>query len=143
MTEDLKFRPLAAEDANFVRETWLGTYRNSPYAGVIANNRFDEVTEDVIKQLFARGAKGLAAYDPAHPESVLGYVVTETCRTGEPVVHYLFVRSTLRQKGLGSKLLEKAGIDKDEKFFYTFRTTHSRHFKQGRYVPSIARRKDP
>lgn len=139
---DTTIRAAKGTDAALILETWVGTYRNSPWAGVIPNNRFNEVTEDAIKQLLLRGSQIDCAVDAANPQHVVGYVVHEKTRLGEPVVHYLFVKDLYRRQGLARQLLEHAGIDPSAKFFYTFKTPFAKYFRGGRYVPAIARRKE-
>lgn len=132
-------------DWSFVKEKWVATYRTSLWAGTVPNNKIREVTEDMIDQLSARGAKTICLCTEELPEHILGFLMFEQTRTGEPVVHYLFVRELYRQKeyAFGRKLLEVAGIDWKEFFFYTHRTKDARKFKSARWEPSIARRKDP
>lgn len=138
------YRGLQASDVEMVLKTWIGTYRNSLHAGVIPNNRFTEITTDAINQLFKRGAQGLAAVNPDCPEHILGYVVSEVTRMGEPVCHYVFVRDLYRRQGMAKELLKKAGVDPSEPFLYTFRTSCASWFgKKAKYVPVIARRKNP
>lgn len=145
---DFAFRPIDDRDQDSFFESWLGTYRRSPWAGVLPNNRYHLWMTEAIHQLLDRGAKALAVVSPEQPDHFLGYVVYETCRTGEPVVHYLFVRDLYRgdnageDHNLGQKLLEAAGIDWRQKFFYTFKTTYSRKFPAGVYCPEVARRKE-
>jgi hypothetical protein len=103
---------------------------------------FEAVTSEAILQLFQRGAKALVhENDDGH---VVAYIVHERTRLDEPVLHYLWVRDGKdRGKGLALDLLRSAGIDPNERFFYTFRTRYTRKplFKNGTYEPSIARRK--
>lgn len=139
-----RFRELDGRDVEFVLKTWIGTYRNSLHAGVIPNNRFNEVTTDAIKQLFGRGARSLAAVNPENPNHVLGYIVSETTRKGEPVVHYVFVGDLHRRKGIAKALMRGVGVDPDEPFIYTFRTACASWFgRNAKYVPVVARRKVP
>jgi hypothetical protein len=77
------FRPFDAQDVKTVLDDWIGTYRKSPWAGTIPNNRFREVQSEAIGQLFSRGSTGLAAVDPSNPSHIIGWVVTETNSKGE------------------------------------------------------------
>lgn len=135
------FRDCTPDDVMDVVKWWTGSYRKSKWAGTIPNNKFSDVQGEVIRQLLSRGAKCLLACNPASPEQVLGFVVHEATRKGEPVVHYLFVKDIYRKRGVSKSLLAEVGIPGDGTAFYTHRTAYSKYYN-GKHVPEIARRKD-
>jgi hypothetical protein len=143
MSKPWSIKPLRDATAipSVVVESWLGSYRCSPWAGAVTNNLFDAVYGDTIRQLFERGALCWIAHNPDDENHVIGYLVTEYTRDGKPVVHYCFVKDYARRNGVARSLFAAAGIDPNEHFFYTFRTPHARAFPGGRYEPAIARRK--
>jgi len=127
------------QDRRFVLDGWLKSWRKSQYAGVVANNRFSEVTFDTIKQLFDRGMTILVA-ESVNPDTKVGFIAYE--RSEIPVLHYLYVKPVLRGLGFGGRLLTEVGITPEEPFVYTFRTSDSRKLVNGTHCPAIGRRKD-
>jgi hypothetical protein len=126
---------------SFVVESWLASYRASPWSGVVTNNLYDAVYGDTIRQLFERGALCWVAHHPDDENHIIGFLVTEYTRDGVPVVHYVFTKDYARRQGVARSLFAAAGIDPKERFFYTFRTGSARAFPGGRYEPAVARRK--
>lgn len=135
--------PDATEIPSVVVESWLGAYRESPWAGVVPNNVYAAVYSEAIRQLVARGALLFMAVNPANPAHILGYMCCEWTRDQVPVVHFMFVKDLYREwkSELYESLLSAAGIDPTSKFFYTFKTGWEKKFPGGRYSPAIARRK--
>lgn len=135
-------RQVAAADVPaVVVESWLGSYRTSPWSGVVPNNVFDAVYTEAIRQIIARGALVWIAHNTDNPDHVIGYLVSEFTRDGVPVVHFCFVKDWARRQGVARSLFEAAGINPKERFFYTFRTGGAKAFPGGRYEPAIGRRK--
>jgi hypothetical protein len=124
-----------------VVESWLASYRRSPWAGAVPNNLYDAVYSDTIRQLVERGAALWLAHNPSRPDHILGYLCSEVTSDGVPVVHFAFVKDLYRRQGIAASLFEAAGINPATKYFYTFKTGAEKHFPGGRYQPAIARRK--
>jgi hypothetical protein len=134
-------RNAGEDDLPDVVHTWLSSFRNSKWAGTIPNNLFNEVQARAIRQLFDRGATVTCCVNPLRPEQVLGWICTETTRKGEPVVHYVFVKPSVRQHGIARTLFAATGIDPKSHFAYTHRTDDAAYFPGGMFAPMIARRK--
>lgn len=137
-------RPATPKDLEYIRSTWLSSYRTSPYAGVVPNNLFDDVYGETITQLILRGMRFVVVANPADPSLLLGWLAYEVSHAPPPyrdeyVVHYLFVKPAYRRLGVASQALASVGIAGP--FFYTFRTSNSKFLKGGVFRPEIARRK--
>ena len=129
-----------AEIPPFVLETWLTSFRKSPWAGVVPNDLYKPVYLNAIKQLLDRGAMVLCAVNPDKPDHILGWICFERTSDSVPVVHYVFVKPLYRKRGVAKSLFASAGIDPTARFFYTFKTPAARYFPGGRFEPAIARR---
>lgn len=141
---NVTFRPAEEGDLSTIYQSWIGTYRRSHYAGTIPNNLFSEVQTHTITQLLARGAKLLVAVTPTFPDFWIAWCCYEQTSDGQPVLHYLFVSDSYREKEfhIGQQLLTAAGLDFTKPLFYTHRTkSWNENFKGHKYAPEIARRK--
>ncbi len=146
-------RPPTPSDLKYIRDTWLSSYRTSPYAGVVPNNLYDNVYSETIDQLILRGMRFVVVANPANPALMLGWLAYEVdCATSQDltrssprrdqyVVHFIFVKPTYRRLGVASQALASVGIS-GASFFYTFKTSSSKYLKGGIYRPEIARRKN-
>ena len=129
-------------DERYIKQTWISSYRNSPWAGTIPNNLFDSVCAETYGQLILRGMKLRVCSNPANPEQLLGWIAFETSPNGDVVVHHAFTKPLFRQLGINSHLLAAAGVTEGASFFYTHKTQSSKYLKGGKYRPEIARRKE-
>lgn len=134
---------ITASDIKFIRDSWLASYRTSPWSGAIPNNLFTEVMGQALDQLFMRGMRVLVIRNPANPELLIGWGAYEVNSRGELTIHYLYTKAPYRKHGAARALLaaiqSRAGA---ERYFYTFKTPASRYFA-GTFRPEIARRKNP
>lgn len=135
------YRELVPGDVALVNDTWSKSFRDSPWAGVIPNNMYHEVTRQTITGLMARGARFIVACRIDDPDQVLGWLCHEDVPGGS-AVHYLFVKGPYRRQGLASELLRRLGTPPDARRFYTHRTRNSGHFPGWTHAPEIARRKE-
>jgi hypothetical protein len=137
------FSPAAALDIKFIRDSWLASYRTSPWAGAVPNNLYQEVYTNAIDQLLARGAKLLVVRNPANKDLVIAWACFELTGRGEVVVHFAYTKPVYRRNGacraLLNAILKHAN---QERFFVTYKTAHTRYFKNATFRPEIARRKD-
>ena len=134
-------RKVLDEDRPFVLNAWLEGYRRSKFAGTVPNNLFDRVYSTAIQQLIDRGMQIdllVAADDDL--DQKLGFIAYETAQNGTLVVHWLYVKTEFREKGLAHFM--RSSVSPSEAFLYTFRTSYSRYFKKAIHAPAIARRKN-
>lgn len=141
LAELISLRTVEPGDMPFVWDSWLRSYRESPWAGVIPNNLYREVTQAVITELRARGAIITLAVRRDDPNEILGYVCHERV-PGGVAVHYVFIKDAVRRQGLASELLSHARLSwpQGTRKFYTFRTRAASYFPDWKHEPAIARR---
>lgn len=130
-------------DLPYIRQSWLMSYRNSPWAGAVPNNLYTEVYSQAMDQLLFRGAKLVTIRNPANPEQLVAWTCYEVTPKNDVVIHFAFCKPTYRRLGAVKALLRTVldGSDAD-RFFYTFRTPNARYFPNGTFRPEIARRRD-
>lgn len=142
MSHPVQYRPAKPSDIPFVMDSWLNSWRVSPWAGCIPNNYYYKVTRAAIEQLIIRGAKLEIACKESDPDKILGWVCSEL--TGpDTVIHYLYVKEGYLPFDIGAKLVERTEGKKPG--FYTYRYRQVQDACPGdqgwRHEPSIARRK--
>lgn len=136
----VEFRPVKPEDMSLVMDSWLKSFRGSPWAGVVTNHTYYDIYRVTIEQLLARGAKLLIAHVPGKPDMIMGYLCYEELKNDETAVHYLYVKDPYRRRQIAARLIKQVHKDNEKPLFYTFKTSYSKHFR-ARHVPEIARRK--
>jgi hypothetical protein len=139
---EVEYRGVYASDLSFIFDSWLRSWRNSPWAGCIPNNEYYPMTRSAIEQLVGRGAEFKVACLKADPERILGWICHEL--TGpDAVVHYLYVKDPYLTLGIGDALV--ASIPGNKPGFYTYRyrqvSEACQHAAGWRHAPEIARRK--
>ena len=106
MNKPISIRPGTADDASFIFSSWLKSYRQSYFARTISNTIYFDQHHAVLRRLIKRCSTDIAC-NPEDPSQIYGYIVHESV-TGIPVVHYVYVKQTFRNMGIGKALLEKA-----------------------------------
>jgi len=97
MTE-IDFRRSTAEDTNFILSSWLKSYRSS--VPLVSDDIYFEYHKAYVTNLILKSTI-IVACDPDYPSSIYGYAVTEP-----EIVHYVYVKHTLRRFGIATALLE-------------------------------------
>ncbi len=102
------FRPMVADDAAFIFDSWLKSYRDSEFAMRVRGPLYRAQQHDLIEKLLRRG-HGVVAADAEEPWHIVGYVAGEafgalTC------IHYLYVKQNFRRKGIARKLYDFASL---------------------------------
>lgn len=134
----LVFRPVAPDELSFVLDSWLKSYRGSPWAGVLRNNRYFEETRGTIEDLLARGAK-LNACVVEETQRIVGFICNES-KDLQACIHYVYVKDPYRRLGVAKELVRQA-TEGSRFVFYTFRTRASKFILPGAvYAAEIARR---
>lgn len=132
------FRPLEDGDLPWVIDSWLTSFRKSPFAGNVSNHRYRGVYGDTIDDLFERGMKVLMVARENKPDQLFAFLAYEDSANG-PVVHYMFTRPGSREMGIATALLEQVGADA-ARFTHTFRTPDLRTaFPNARWKPWLSR----
>ena len=139
LLNEVAFREPNASDVPFLFDSWLRSWRKSPWAGCIPNNLFFPLTRSSIEQLVGRGAKFTIACLAADPEKILGWCCHEL--SGEDaVVHYGYCKDCYLGLGILEALV--AQIPGNKPGYYTHRYRQVSEACPGwRHTPEIARRK--
>lgn len=131
-------RTAIPSDVNFILNSWLKSWRVCKHSGVIGNNKYYEVTKDVIENLIARGAELKVACLFSDENHILGWICIERIKTGQSVVHYLYIKDPYLTMGVPEALTNLV----PDTGFYTFKFNQVREFlPKYKWVPEIARRK--
>lgn len=139
MSSEITFRKPHQGDFKFVFDSWLRSWRTSPWAGCIPNNVYYPLTRSAIEQLVGRGAEFIVACLAKAPERILGWVCYEQAGP-EALVHYCYVKDPYLPLGIGEQLVGQVPGTKPG--FYTYRYRQVVEACKGwRHVPEIARRK--
>lgn len=131
------------DEIPFVLDAWCKSYRESPWAGTVANDKYHEVQRWTINSLIARGAGILLAVplDPAMPRRVVGFVSYEKPN----LMHYVYVKKAYRRKGVAAGLIAAVESLTGQSLS---RLTHRTHGSKSlldagfRWDPTPARTKD-
>lgn len=145
MSQPVNYRPAQPADIPFILDSWMKSWRNSPWAGTIPNNRYFETQRDCIEQLIARGMEVIVAtHEPTG--RILGYIAYEQTQDtpARTVVHYLYVKDAyLRVRpSIAEALLERTPGAKPGYFSHRYRTVSDtcRSDAGWRHAAEIARR---
>mgnify|MGYP000734099617 CR=1 FL=1 len=115
----------------FIRHSWVESFRNSHYAGMVSMEDYFKVYHTVVKKIFGReGAHLLVAFNPPHPSQIFGFCCYET-GFQLPLIHYIYVKEDFRRlpskddtfkEGIATMLIKESGIDPKKHYYHTFKT---------------------
>lgn len=130
-------RPAIPEDFAFVMDSWLNSWRKSPWAGTIRNDEYFKVQRSTIEGLIGRGAEVLVA--TSESGRILGWVCYEVV-SDRAAIHYLYVKDAFIPLGIGALLVDR--IPGTKPGFYSHRYRQVIDLCRGwTHAPEIARRK--
>lgn len=162
----IEFVEASAAHVPLVVSTWRDSYRDSYTAGLIGNGDWSRIMVDQIRRILARpGVELWVAVNPAaNPElkaDCHGWIATERgfqlptrrrvagqwrrvlATASDPLVHYVYVKSAYRRRGIARRLFEAAGVDPELPFFHSCATETSSRLRKkaprARFNPIIAR----
>lgn len=140
--DEVAYRPAVADDFKFIFDSWLTSWRKSPWAGCIPNNLYFDLTRRAIEQLVARGAVFLVACQAQSPSRILGWCCTELSTDPEPltIAHYLYVKDPYVTLGIGAELVKRTAGAKPGFYTHRYRQVIDA-CPQFRHAPEIARRR--
>lgn len=92
------------EDLNFIRNSWLESYRNNPAMYGISNTVYYRRMHEIINRLVASpNVRCVVACDPGMPGQIFGYGVAET--VGDDLyLHWVYTKHPFRNFGLGKAI---------------------------------------
>ena len=101
MSARIALRPFCNADRHFVTDSFLKSFGRSAYAEGLDGRQIIDLIEPLLITWDV-----LVAADPDEPEEMLGWL----CSKGTNLVAWLYVKPTVRRKGVGRALLSRAGI---------------------------------
>jgi hypothetical protein len=130
----IHLRPSKPTDLSFVYDSWLNSWRRSPWAGTIPNHLYYETQRETISGLLRRGAQVTILCAEGLEDFIIGWACHE--RTSiEPVLHYLYIKDPYLSFGFHHSLLDSL----NGPGFYTHRLP-LKALRKWKHVPEIARR---
>lgn len=122
----LAHRLATAEDLPFIFGNWLSAYRTSYAAGPVPAAIYADVYTDAIRLLLSRPTCDVVvAFKPgedAGMADLYGFLCAERETARGPVVHFVYVRDSQRERGIARGLFEAADIDPRRPFSFTYKT---------------------
>lgn len=122
-------------DIDFLTNSWLESFRDGYFNATVPNRIYFTQQHKVLERLLPRATVLLLcdSMDPTHIVSWLCYEVQDNVM----VVHYVYTKNILREKGLARRLFEFAmgnvSSDIAKNVVITTHQTHkSKHFIKGR-----------
>lgn len=110
----LALRPVAAEDHDLIRTSWVNHLENSPIGAAVPRAIYRREQRWLVERLLA-SEDALVAVDAAEPWHAFGWAVGNRAAG---VFHYAFVKSDFRGRGIGRFLFD-ALLGKPETVFFT------------------------
>ena len=115
-----RLRPFIDEDQSFLFNSWLKSYRFSHFGEKITNTIYFQDHHKVIENILKK-SKVLMACNVSDPSQLYGYIVVGEV-DGILVVHFIYVKHTFRNMGIGKTLLDAVGHSTDNASVYTHHT---------------------
>lgn len=116
----IRYRAAIAEDANFIFNSWLKSYRPSEATKNISNtiyfNEHHKILEELVKK-----CKVIIACNETDTSQIYGYIVADNV-DGFLVTHYIYVKQAFRNMGIGKALLNTFNHSLDNAAIYTHHT---------------------
>jgi GNAT superfamily N-acetyltransferase len=100
--KNIVLRKAVPEDAPFIFNSWLKSFRKSPLARNICSTVYFSEHHKVIERLL-RSCDVTLACNPDDPTQLYGYAVMEN-KDGVDVFHYIYVKHTFRRLGIAKTL---------------------------------------
>lgn len=114
------------DDIGFIFNSWLKSFRNSPWAKPMHNNVYFASHHALIDELIGH-SKIYMACSKSNPAELYGYIVAGRIQ-GVFTVHYVYVKHAFRNLGIGKLLLNCYSRAENELGCYTHFTYHvSKH----------------
>lgn len=117
--KNIKIRKAISEDASFIFNSWLKSYRKSAFANIVCSTVYFSEHHKVIEKLL-QSCDVYVACNVEDPSQLYGYVVSEK-KDGVDIIHYVYVKHTFRKLGI-AKTLYKRIRDNNSACIYTHHT---------------------
>lgn len=135
----INIREATVDDAPFIFNSWLKSFRPSFFGHGIPNDIFYREHHKIIQKLLKQ-QKVLVACDMKDPSVIYGYVVYGTIE-GISTVHYVYTKHTFRQMRIATALLEAVKHDRSLAGICTHMTKHGKSLAEKHnlvYHPYVA-----
>lgn len=111
------------EELPLIYDSWIRSFRNSPYAGCVVNDIWYETMKHTLDAVLPKARVIVALPGDDAIRRVIGYVVVEKPN----IIHYIYVKQKFRGLGVAAQLLEAATAALEASSgYYTFRTPASK-----------------
>jgi GNAT superfamily N-acetyltransferase len=125
-------RPISIDDASYVIDSWVRSYRRSPATGPIEDDVFKIEQRARIDRLICR-SKTFIACEPEDKRQIRGWVCFEPGNANKiPVIHYVCVQPSFQVSGIGTALVSIArqtASDVESFMWCTHDTAPMRHIR--------------
>lgn len=105
----IKIRNIEQSDVPFMFNAWLRSFRSGRFANKVDNSIYFAEQHKVIEKLVSRCTLSVAC-NPEEPGLIYGFIAHEMVE-GIFVLHYIYVKHTFRNLGIGKELLDSTGHD--------------------------------
>lgn len=96
---DIKLRPFAEKDFNFIMSTWLKSYKSSEFAHSIPNEVYYTQHQNLIYNILKHSTNSISILcSPDDDDQIIGYIVYNT---EIPLIFYTYVKHAFRKYGVG------------------------------------------
>lgn len=122
MSESLPIviRPIAQIDVSFIFSSWLRSFKSAFFARDIHPTTYYGNHHELIAELIAT-SKTYVACSASDSTEIYGFICGEHIGTTF-VLHYIYVKHTFRNLGIGRQLLAQFPVDDSGVSFYTHQT---------------------
>ena len=111
----IDYRAPDVSDKSFIFNSWLKSFRNSPFAKPMPNEPYYKNHKQIIEKLLKK-SKVLIAANPSDPLQIFGYIVYEELGDVK-ILHYVYVKYSFRKFGIAKNMVNS--ITEDKAFLYT------------------------
>ena len=115
-----RLRPMIEDDLPFLFNSWLKSYRFSHFGEKITTTIYFEDHHKVIDNIL-KNNQVVMACSPEDPSQLYGYIVVGR-EDDILVLHFIYVKHTFRNMGIGKTLLDAVGHSSDVASVYTHHT---------------------
>ena len=122
-------RPWRPTDRPFVADTWLASFKQSHWKGLIRDSSYREVYGSIVDEILdSPGVRVVVDCNPDDEDQIFGWACVRDSKP-LPTLHYLYVKHPYRdtkqgkeQPRIALKLLKHLAMDSGQAFRFTFRT---------------------
>ena len=115
-----RLRPMIEDDLPFLFNSWLKSYRFSHFGEKITTTIYFEDHHKIIDNILKKN-QVIIACNPEDPSQLYGYIVAGR-EDSILVLHFVYVKHTFRNMGIGKTLLDAVGHSSDTASVYTHHT---------------------